>query len=209
MPGIPGQHDLTKGGVSEAIDAALNESENGGFPKRTSILAALEKWEDPRGLAQILYDENAINEAQMNILLGVWHGRTQGVRAWWPEIQPIEPVMRESFIQAIRLANFELPDPNDPDKPLVPLTVKRWIDSYWICADHFEVVLTRSEKQVNRLMFTPDAPVNTPANPMDRLREIIYVRPGSVAEHVLSQEQHPHPDPRYVVQVDVIQVKHR
>ncbi|ETW92626.1 MAG: hypothetical protein ETSY1_42835 [Candidatus Entotheonella factor] len=80
-------------------------------------------------------------------------------QTWWKEKQPIEPIIRQSLICAIELAG-DLP-----------------IDSYWVPignrsvhpnkyhrgvfrADEypFEVVLSRGEWQLTRLIITPPSP---------------------------------------------------
>ena len=103
--------------------------------------------------------------------------------------------MRESFIQAISIA----------DQP-----TKKPIDSYWLCADQFQVILMDSAWQVTRLIVTPDSPFNPPVDKDAPLQPIYYVTPGNAGEVNVPPNpvDHERPGTDFIDQVDVVQVKH-
>ena len=196
MPGIPGGHELTKGPISQYIDDVLNDP-TGNYSRRAALKEDLLDWDKQPSLADILETNHGLSHHLAQILRENWYNQN----GWWPELQPVEPTIRQSFIQAIEVA--------DAVTPVLP------IDSYWICARHFEVIITRSKWQVTRLLFTLDAPVNTPARPAtDPLADIWMVKPGSLAQVVDSTI----PNPTVLVdrpgtrggkdQVDTVRLKH-
>jgi hypothetical protein len=59
---------------------------------------------------------------------------------WWKPHQPIQDIYRQGLIVAFQEAK-------DHSLP---------VDSYWVCtADQFEIVISRSERQITRLILTP------------------------------------------------------
>lgn len=61
----------------------------------------------------------------------------------------------------------------------------RLIDSYWLCTGpHFEVILTRTDNQVTRLILTPHVPVNLPVTVRPGVENIWVVKLGSPAKQV-------------------------
>jgi hypothetical protein len=75
--------------------------------------------------------------------------------SWWQDRQPIVHVIRQGLIKALEEAGYDAAQ--KPNSAWLP------IDSYWICAgDSFEVIVTRSDVQVTRLLLTPSVPVHLP-----------------------------------------------
>lgn len=75
--------------------------------------------------------------------------------AWWPGIQPVEPIAKKGYASAIR-ANLVLLSNGLPARPF---------DSYWVCLpwnatnpQHFQVVHMVSPKQITVVVVTPPEP---------------------------------------------------
>jgi hypothetical protein len=100
-------------------------------------------------------------------LADYWYG------AWWPQHQPVMPLVRVGLIKAIHVANMV--------KPQLP------IESHWIAAGHpdspespFEVIVSRGDQQVSRLLLTPETPMPADLRFLEELADIWIVKRGPV-----------------------------
>ena len=148
---------IAKGPILQATDTIVNNRE-----LRKDFLTALR--DESQDYVDILEEfarkaEVPCNRFQMAYLRLNWFPAPPDpsevedvVRAfegsWWRDFQPIEPIVRHGLIKAIQEAT-----PRDLD-----------LDSYWLCpaASDFEVIVSRSEKQVTRIIMTPPVPVHIP-----------------------------------------------
>jgi hypothetical protein len=131
MPGY-----LAKGAIHKKVDPLVNDRNL--LERRQSLLTALKDWS--RDYVQLLMEYAGLTEAEADYLRQTWYNPRGG---WWPEHQPIEPIIRQSLITAIELAvERNLP-----------------LDSYWLCiGDQFQVIVACSDHQVTRLILTPPSP---------------------------------------------------
>lgn len=154
--GIPS--NFSKGPVHRAMDAQLNYRENGVFVKRGEILRLLKNPENR--YADMLKTVFQAPTYPAEYVAAHWYNPDpEAPGTWWKEKQPIEPIIRQSLIHAIELAE-ELP-----------------IDSYWAPIGNrevhpnnyhkdvfrtdefpFEVVLSRGAHQLTRVIITPPSP---------------------------------------------------
>ena len=97
----------------------------------------------------------------------VSHLRNDWFFAWWPDDQPVEPIVRAGLITAIEVCLREPGAKADRAKPLP-------IDSYWVChpapsenaaggeykteSPPVEVSVTWSDQQVTMIIYTPEPP---------------------------------------------------
>ncbi len=139
--------NISKGGVHVSLDAQLNHrDEQGRFDRRAIMLAALK---DPsQNYIRILKELGQVPENYANYIAKYWYDpnwASADSPCWWKAIQPIEPIIRQSLIDAIELANES----------------NAIIDSYWmpIVTEECQVLITRSEAQVTRLVLTPPTPL--------------------------------------------------
>ena len=110
----------------------------------------------------------------------VLHIRNDWCFAWWPQAQPVEPILRKGLITAIDVAIREPGAESDRAEPL-PL------DGYWVChpghpiqhtaqetpgTEGVEVSVTWNARQVTIIFHTPETPYGD-----DTLtgKELIYV----------------------------------
>ena len=125
MPGIPGDHELSKGPILQKIDEALN-NEAEDFKKRSELLDALQDWNKYPSLPDLLVNLGVLAAGpDAQPLYDFWFGGTNQQAAspeakrWWPEHQPIEPVI-EGFCNKICFAIFiEAAKPNPLEVPLL------------------------------------------------------------------------------------------
>ncbi len=103
------------------------------------------------------------------------HLRNDWFKAWWPNAQPVEPIIREGLITAMKVAihkpgEVEEDEWEEREEPLP-------IDFYWVCHpghskaspeqsstappsspdDRVEVTVSWSDHQVTVIIHTPDA----------------------------------------------------
>ncbi len=137
---------ISKGPVHVAMDEQLNHRDaRGHFDRRAIILAALkDSTQDYIGIVKDLFN---VPDKHANYLARYWYDanwESPDSPCWWKDVQPIEPIVRQSLIDAIELAN----EANVP------------IDSYWMPGgDQCEVLITRSQAQLTRLLLTPATPL--------------------------------------------------
>lgn len=165
--GIPA--NISKGPGHVAIDVALNYQEDGQYLRRPAIRAALTNSEnsyiDP--LRSVFHVPEFIIRY---VALHWYNPDINAPEVWWKDKQPIEPMFRQSLIEAIDLAG-DLP-----------------IDSYWMPIGSrnvdwrnvprgiyrpdeypFEIIMAKSDRQLTRIIVTPPAPV--PYNAEERYTE--------------------------------------
>ncbi len=151
--------NFAKGPVHKAMDAQLNyKDENGEYAKRSEILNLLSN-EDNKYI-DLLKTVFQVPIGAADYVAEHWYNPNPDARqTWWKEKQPIEPIIRQSLIYAIKMAK-DLP-----------------IDSCWLPIGNrevhpnnysrgvfrtdefpFEVVLVRGDYQLTRLIITPPSP---------------------------------------------------
>jgi len=96
-----------------------------------------------------------------------WYG------AWWPQHQPVMPLVRLGLIKAINVANL--------GKPQLP------IESQWVTAgphdgpvSPFEMIVSRGEHQVTRLLLTPETPMVADPKFLEELADVWVIKRGPV-----------------------------
>lgn len=154
--GIPA--NISKGPGHVAIDFELNYQKNGEYVRRPAIRDALANPDNE--YVDLLRSVFHVPEWVIRYVQTHWYNPDiTAPEVWWKDKQPIEPVFRQSLIEAIDVAG-DLP-----------------IDSYWITVGHrnvdwryvppgiyrtdeypFEIVLMKSETQLTRLIITPPSP---------------------------------------------------
>ncbi len=87
----------------------------------------------------------------------------RGAAPWWQRHQPIEPVIHDGYIEALKAAGVTEEKRKDPYLPVV---------TYWICAGNaasspFEIGVTRSHQQVTVLLMTPPPHPHDLPSPMN------------------------------------------
>lgn len=139
MPTHESKRFLGKGPLLRAIDdlaAGLGPSQLQG------LLTVLE---DPhgQGLASLASHLGLAPPATVQHLEQDWFS------GWWPDQQPVEPILRDGLAQAVRLSLF------DPATGL-PRAQPLAIDALWLSGvDRVEVGLGASAHQVTLFLLTP------------------------------------------------------
>jgi hypothetical protein len=171
---------ISKGPVHRAVDWVVNhQNRDGEFDLRQRFLDDLGSNQDyldllkealsvflrAEGLPSQWADKRA--EFLTNYLAEYWYG------SWWPQHQPVMPLVRAGLIKAINVANLV--------KPQLPL------ESQWVAAgphDHpesaFEVIVSRGDHQVTRLLLTPEPPMHADPRFLEELADIWVVKRGPV-----------------------------
>jgi hypothetical protein len=135
--GIKGH--ISKGPIHAKVDAALNRQDQPGglFVGRAAFLAALIKAPTAAEYLALIKSEASADLEDVNYLARTWYNT--GPDGWWPELQPIYPILQQGLIKALQEAGDQL-----------------LIDSYWLPASTgVEVIVARSPRQVTRLILTP------------------------------------------------------
>jgi hypothetical protein len=93
-----------------------------------------------------------------------WYG------GWWSQHQPVLPIVRAGLIKAVIVANIE---------PQLP------IESHWVAAgppdspdSPFEVIVSRGDQQVSRIILTPETPMPADVRFLEELADIWVVKRG-------------------------------
>lgn len=176
--------NLFKGPINKAFDAQLNYQDNGRYVNREIIRNALA---DPTNdFVDILRDLFKVPDVVTDYVAQHWYNRnTASELAWWKDKQPIEPIMRQSTIEAIDLAQ-DLP-----------------IDSYWSAIGNrdvhpnnyptgtyrpdeysFEVILVRSDVQLTRIILTPPSPRMLNPDALTQLSNIWVIKDSNEPQPV-------------------------
>ncbi|ETW98945.1 MAG: hypothetical protein ETSY1_16805 [Candidatus Entotheonella factor] len=154
--GVPA--NISKGPGHVAIDAELNYQEEGKYVRRPAIRAALEN--QGNSYLDLLRSVFKVPELIIEYVERHWYPEDITAPAvWWKDKQPIEPLFRQSLIEAIDLAgdlpidSYWMPiGTRNVDWRHVPLGIYR-PDEY-----PFEIIMTKSERQLTRLIVTPPSP---------------------------------------------------
>ena len=155
--GIPA--NISQGPGHAAMDAVLNYQENGEYVRRPAIRAALAN--QANDYIDLLRSVFHVPEYIIQYLSTHWYNRDLNAPAlWWKDKQPIEPIVRQSVIEAIDVAgdlpidSYWMPiGSRNVDWRHVPLGIYR-TDEY-----PFEIIMTKSDRQLTRVMLSPPAPV--------------------------------------------------
>ncbi len=165
--------NISKGPGHVAIDGQLNYQDDGRYVRRPAIRAALANLDNK--YVDLLRSVFNVPERIIRYTARHWYPEdTRAPEVWWKDKQPIEPMFRQSLIEAIDLAgdlpidSYWMPiGQRNVDREYVPEGIYR-PDEY-----PFEVILTKSEAQLTRLIVTP--PVPRPRDAEDR-----FTKPSNI-----------------------------
>jgi hypothetical protein len=130
---------MTKGIVHKKIEAFVNHNAEGC----QRFLQALNDWH--QDYVEILTQFVGLTQGEARFLRTNWYN----LQGWWPNLQPIEPAVRQSLIKALSLAR---------ERNIA-------LDCYHLvcCEDTFHVIIACSDYQVTRLLVTPAVPTTAQA----------------------------------------------
>jgi hypothetical protein len=144
---------ISKGPIHAKVDALVNHRDaKGQFDRRAAFLRALiDEADTSDAYRRILETQAGVTTGESSYLRDTWYGTTGG---FFPQLQPIYPVVRQGLIKALQEAGQHLA-----------------LDSYWVAVagdSVFETIVVKSAVQVTRLIVTPISPRtprtrNTPA----------------------------------------------
>ncbi len=162
--------NISQGPGTKAVDNALNYQEDGRYVRRPAIRAALAN--PANKYVDLLRSVFNVPELNVRYVSRYWYPEDyMAPQAWWKDKQPVEPIFRQSLIEAIDLAgdlpidSYWMPiGQRNVDRDYVPQGIYR-PDEY-----PFEVILTKSETQLTRLIVTP--PVPRPRDAEERFTEL-------------------------------------
>lgn len=135
---------ISKGPVHTRIDALVNQRDaKGQFDQRATFLDALiNRANTSEDYLGILQSQAHVTPDEANYLRNRWYGT--GKDGFFPQVQPIYPVIRQGLIKALQEAGQHLA-----------------LDSYWVAVagdSVFETIVVKSAVQVTRLIMTPISP---------------------------------------------------
>lgn len=153
--------DIISKGLLKKLDARYKDA--AVLSQALEALRELPDW-PAANLADLGQARGVLTEEEAN------HFRNDWFETWWPNAQPVEPIIRKGLITAMEVA---IRDPDEVEKRETPLP----IDVYWIChpghsetsaeqsstappsspGDHVEVTVSWSDQQVTLIVHTPDA----------------------------------------------------
>ncbi len=150
--------NINKGPGHVAIDEQLNHQEGGRYVRRTAIREALSNPQNQ--YVDLLRSVFRVPEDIIRYTAKYWYPEDiMAPHVWWKDKQPVEPLFRQSLIEAIDLAgdlpidSYWMPiGQRNVDRDYVPQGIYR-PDEY-----PFEVILTKSNYQLTRLIVTPPVP---------------------------------------------------
>ncbi|WP_089935645.1 hypothetical protein [Candidatus Entotheonella palauensis] len=150
--------NISKGPGHIAIDAQLNYQEDGRYVRRPAIREALANTQNQ--YVDLLRSIFNVPEDIVRYTAYYWYPRdVTAPHVWWKDKQPVEPIFRQSLIEAIDLAgdlpidSYWMPiGQRNVDRDYVPPGIYR-PDEY-----PFEVILAKSDFQLTRLIVTPPVP---------------------------------------------------
>ncbi|WP_089721210.1 hypothetical protein [Candidatus Entotheonella palauensis] len=134
--------NIFQGPIHKHLDAQLNHCDaQGGFDRRAEILSALQ---DPaQDYIRILKELGHVPTHDASRVSEHWYDPNWAAPespCWWKADQPLAPLVRQSLIHAIEVAN-------EADLPIA---------SYWMpIGEQCEVLIARSPAQVTRFIVTP------------------------------------------------------
>ncbi len=161
--GMPGS--VAQGPLTLKIDAAANDP-----TKREAFLADLNTWTDD--YVEVLEKHARLTAGEVDYLKKSWFN-PEGL---WPDLQPIESPHRQGLITAIEVAT--------EDEAQLPIA------SYWVCVStQFEIIVTRTQQQVTRLILTPFPPNGGGQRLSDQIAPIWSIRAvGPGGEQIVQTE---------------------
>ena len=161
--GMPGS--VAQGPILLKVDAAANDP-----TKREAFLTDLKTWTSD--YLEVIQKYVRLTAGEVDYVKKFWFN-PEGL---WPDLQPIEPLHRQGLITAIEVAM--------EDEAQLPIA------SYWVCVStNFEIILTRTQQQVTRLIITPFPPSLGRQRLSDQLAPIWSIRAaGSVGEQIVQTE---------------------
>lgn len=135
---------ISKGPIHAKVDALVNHrNAKGQFDQRGTFLDALINGADTsEDYLRILQAQAHVTPDEANYLRVRWYGTGKDV--FFPQVQPIYPVIRQGFVKALQEAGQHLA-----------------LDSYWVAVagdSVFETIVVKSAVQVTRLIVTPISP---------------------------------------------------
>jgi hypothetical protein len=135
---------ISKGPIHDKVDALVNHrNAKGQFDQRGTFLDALINGANTsEDYLRILQTQAHVTPDEANYLRVRWYG--PGKDVFFPQVQPIYPVIRQGLVKALQEAGQHLA-----------------LDSYWVAvaADSvFETIVVKSAVQVTRLIMTPISP---------------------------------------------------
>ena len=98
------------------------------------------------------------------------HLRAHWFGSWWPDLQPVEPIVRHGISTALQVAMY---DPDTWERRDLP------IDSHWICTsreDIFELYVTWNARQVTLIYNSPPLPHTDYDPPIGKKERIKIVK---------------------------------
>jgi len=126
---------IVKGPVHQLVDTVVNDP-----TRRAAFLAALRNAGTADQYCDLL-KYHGLTEDQAKYLREWWYNEP---RSFWPQLQPIYPILKRGLIKAIEVADMN---------PSLP------VDSYWSPGGtDVQVCITRSRYQVTRIILTPATP---------------------------------------------------
>jgi len=149
---------ISKGLLQQAIESVTNDN---NAQRRPGFLNALKGPQTPTDWLDFLRNSGELDRGAEHYVRNTW-------QKFWQRY-PVEPIMRQSLIEAIELADNLTTDPKNP----MP------IECHWIWTDDpdkFEVFITHNARQVTRILLTPRPPTN-PALPLIALAPYFVVKP--------------------------------
>ena len=134
---------ISQGTVMRKINATANDA-----AKRGPFLADLK--DQHLTFVQVLLNHVGLKPPEANYLLTYWFNpNIADPRIFWPDKQPIEPIVRQGLIDAIELAT----DKSATELKYLPT------DYYWICiGDQFAAYIVKSTAQVTHFILSPHPP---------------------------------------------------
>lgn len=134
---------ISKGPVHSKIDALVNHKDKSQFDKRATFLEAMINQANSSELyREILRTQAGVSQRESDYLRDTWYDTK--TKVWWPEMQPIYPILRQGLIKALQEAGQDL-----------------LLDSYWAPVagnSVIETIIVKSAVQVTRLIVTPISP---------------------------------------------------
>jgi hypothetical protein len=152
---------ISKGIVHEKVDRLLNSPKTN--PTRQAFIDAIQDWS--KDYLEVLEMMAGVTKREIEYLREYWFDPNWAdlhSECWWREHQPIEPIVRQGLITAIDVATR---DPETGAERPEPLAV----DSYHIYGErnHFESLVTWTDKQVTRIVLTPPHPQDAKVAPRE------------------------------------------
>jgi hypothetical protein len=172
---------ISKGDLQKAIEKVANNPQ-----LRSDFLAALKGTPTTPGTDWLEFLRNT-DELDIQVERYV---RDTWQKTFWSQY-PVEPIMRQSLIEAIELADSLTADKQNP----MP------IDCYWIYTndpDKFEALITYNARQVTRIILTPPPPPPNHPPLLTGKAPFWIVKPANSAALVQEEEVRRDPEGQWI-----------